>query len=143
MTIAPHGGLSYQDAVQQSVRAQNLEFRLALLPRGGWVDETKVALESLDVLVASGLLCLLVNLLGSRRSASDAAKRRQTQKDRSGVKDGAAAEAAQARQAELEQAHMALAEARQAISGLQTRLEAAASAENRIAAATQVRLQLG
>ena len=50
-----------------------------------------MALESLDVLVASGLLCLLVNLLGSRRSASDAAKRRQTQKDRSGVKDGAAA----------------------------------------------------
>jgi hypothetical protein len=127
--------------VQQSVRAQNLEFRVALLPRGGWVDETKVALESLNVLVASGLLCLLVNLLGSRRSASDAAKRRQTQKDRSGVKDGAAAEAAQARQAELEQALMAL-EARQAISGLKTRLEAAASAENRIAAATQVRLQL-
>lgn len=127
--------------MQQSVRAQNLEFRVALLPRGGWVDETKVALESLNVLVASGLLCLLVNLLGSRRSASDAAKRRQTQKDRSGVKDGAAAEAAQARQAELEQALMAL-EARQAISGLKTRLEAAASAENRIAAATQVRLQL-
>jgi sensor domain CHASE-containing protein len=90
VTIAAQGGVSYQDAVQQSVRAQNLEFRVALLPRGGWVDATKVALESLCVLVASGLYCLMVNLLGSRRPAFDSAERTQTQAISSGGKDGAA-----------------------------------------------------
>jgi len=53
----------------------------------------------------------------------------------------AAAEAAQAKQGEFDQAHLALAQAHEAISKLQARLEAAASAENRTAAATQVRLQ--
>ena len=63
VTIAARGALPLQDAVQQPVRAQNLEFRLALRPRGGWVNATKVALESLGVLVVSGLLCLLASLL--------------------------------------------------------------------------------
>ena len=89
VTVAAHGALSFQDAVQQPVRAQNLEFRLALWPRGGWVNATKVAIESLGVLVVSGLLCLLANLLESRRLASATAEREPAQKVCSGAKDGA------------------------------------------------------
>jgi sensor domain CHASE-containing protein/HPt (histidine-containing phosphotransfer) domain-containing protein len=90
VTIAAHGALSIQDAVRQPVRAQNLEFRLALRPRSGWVNATQVALESLGVLVVSSLLCLLANLLQSRRQDSGVAERRQTQRDCSVVKDGTA-----------------------------------------------------
>ena len=89
VTIAARGALSFQDAVQQPVRAQNLEFRLALRPRGGWVNATKVVIESLGVLVVSGLLCLLANLLESRRLASATAEREPAQKVCSGAKDGA------------------------------------------------------
>jgi sensor domain CHASE-containing protein/HPt (histidine-containing phosphotransfer) domain-containing protein len=103
VTIAARGALSLQDAVQQPVRAQNLEFRLALRPRGGWVNATKVALESLGVLVVSGLLCLLANLLQSRRLAFETAEPGQTQKDRSGTKAGAAAAQAEFTLAELQE----------------------------------------
>jgi sensor domain CHASE-containing protein len=67
LTIATHGTLSAGDVVQQDVGAQNVRFRLLLQPRGGWVNKTKLVLEVLGVLVASGLVCLLVNLLESRR----------------------------------------------------------------------------
>ena len=103
VTIAARGALSLQDAVQQPVRAQNLEFRLALRPRGGWVNATKVALEALGVLVVSGLLCLLANLLQSRRLAFETAEPGQTQKDRSGAKAGAAAAQAEFTLAELQE----------------------------------------
>ena len=47
IAIASHGLSSLQDSVQQAVRVQNLEFRLALKPHGGWNDKTKLVLESL------------------------------------------------------------------------------------------------
>jgi sensor domain CHASE-containing protein/HPt (histidine-containing phosphotransfer) domain-containing protein len=191
VTIAARGALPLQDAVQQPVRAQNLEFRLALRPRGGWVNATKVALESLGVLVVAGLLCLVASLLASRRLASAAAERGPAQKVGSGAEGAqpelmlagspareegamrsanetnetalarlrqaelsarelqtrldatvrAAAQAAQAKQVELEQARLALAQAHQANSELQGRLEAAASAESKTAAAAQARLR--
>jgi sensor domain CHASE-containing protein/HPt (histidine-containing phosphotransfer) domain-containing protein len=103
VTIAARGAMSLQDAVQQPVRAQNLEFRLALRPRGGWVNATKVALEALGVLVVSGLLCLLANLLQSRRLAFETGEPAGTQKDRSGAKAGAAAAQAEFTLAELQE----------------------------------------
>ena len=103
VTLAAHGALSLQDAVQQPVRAQNLEFRLALRPRGGWVNATKVVLEALGVLVVSGLLCLLANLLQSRRPAFETGEPAGTQKDRSGAKAGAAAAQAEFTLAELQE----------------------------------------
>src|SRR6266478_456291 len=69
VAISSHGLSSLQDTVQQPVRAQNLEFRLALKPRGGWIDKTKVTMESLAVLLIAALVSLSVNLLESRRAA--------------------------------------------------------------------------
>jgi sensor domain CHASE-containing protein/HPt (histidine-containing phosphotransfer) domain-containing protein len=103
VTIAARGALSLQDAVQQPVRAQDLEFRLALWPRGGWINATKVALESVGVLVVSGLFCLVVNLLKSRRLANETAERGQTPKDGSGAKDSAAGAQAEFTLAELQE----------------------------------------
>lgn len=68
LTLAAHGALSALTAVQQPVRAQDVAFRLMLQPRGGWVNKPRLVLELVAVLVASGLVCLLVNLLESRRA---------------------------------------------------------------------------
>ncbi len=68
VTIAAHGGLSIPDAVQQTIRTQDLEFRLAVEPLGGWVSRTRLVLECVCVLAGAGLLCLLVNLLESRNA---------------------------------------------------------------------------
>ncbi|MGO8928993.1 MAG: CHASE domain-containing protein [Limisphaerales bacterium] len=103
VTIAARGALSLQDAVQQPVRAQDLEFRLALRPRSGWVNATEVALESVGVLVVSVLLCLVLNLLESRRLAFGTAEPRRTPKDRRGAKDSAAAAQAEFTLAELQE----------------------------------------
>ena len=103
VTIAARGALALQDSVQQPVRAQNLEFRLALRPRDGWVNATKVALESVGVLVVSGMLCLVLNLLESRRPAFETTEPRRTQKDRSGAKAGAAGAQAEFTLAELQE----------------------------------------
>jgi sensor domain CHASE-containing protein len=162
VTIAAHGALSLQDAVQQPVRAQNLEFRLALRPRGGWVNAPKVALEALGVLVVSGLLCLVANLLQSRRLAFETAEPRPTRKDRSGAKAGAAAAQAEFTLAELQErlegtAHLAsetneiaqtkLKQAELSARELQTRLdttvrEAAEAAQAKRAELEQARLAL-
>jgi sensor domain CHASE-containing protein len=68
IAIASHGLASLQDSMHQPVRVQNLEFRLALKPHGGWIDTTKVVLESLAMLLISGLISLSVSLLQSRRA---------------------------------------------------------------------------
>ena len=44
----------------------------AVPTRGGWADKAKLVLELLGVLGASGLICLLVNVLESRRSVEAA-----------------------------------------------------------------------
>jgi sensor domain CHASE-containing protein len=114
-TIAAHGALSAQNAAQQPVRAHNVEFRLLLQPHGGWVNKTKLAIEVLGVLVASGLVCLLVNLLESRRAVElalvdanqrlthETEERKRAQDDYRTVKDEAAAA-----QAELSRTRSAL-----------------------------------
>ncbi|MCX6922252.1 MAG: CHASE domain-containing protein [Verrucomicrobia bacterium] len=131
-TLAAHGALSIQDAVQQPVRVHNLEFRLAVQPKGGGINKTKVVLESLAVLAVSGLLCLLVNLLESRRAMEgeiaelnqrlgrETAERKQAQEDSRGAED----EAATAR-AELDRARSALASAREQETRLKDSLRAA------------------
>jgi sensor domain CHASE-containing protein len=156
VTIAARGGLSLQDAVQQPVRAQNLELRLALRPRGGWINATKVALESLGVLVVSGLLCLVANLLENRRLANGTAEPRQTPLDRSGVKDSAAGAKADFTLAELQErlegtvrrateinelAQTKLKQAELNARELQTRLDATVRAAAEAAQAKQAELE--
>ena len=130
--------------MQQPVRVQDLEFRLALQPRGGWISKTRVVLECLGVLAASGLLCLLVNLLESRRAvetalaeanqrlARETARRKQAQEDCRAAKDEAAAA-----RAELDRARPAL----QSSSELETRLNAAVRAAEEAAQARQAELE--
>jgi sensor domain CHASE-containing protein/HPt (histidine-containing phosphotransfer) domain-containing protein len=152
VTIAAHGALPLQDAVQQPVRARNLEFRLALRPRGGWVNATKLTLESLGVLVVSGLLCLVASLLASRRLASAAAERGPAQKVGSGAEGaqpelmlaGSQARAEGAMRSANETNETALARLRQAelsASELQTRLDATVRAAGQSAQAKQVELE--
>ena len=143
-TLAARGALSIQDAALQLVRVHDLEFRLALQPRGGWVNKTKVVLESLAALVVAGLLSLLVNLLESRRAveaelaelnqrlARESAGRKQSQEDWRGAKDEAAAA-----RSELERARSAL----QSGGELETRLNASVRAAEESAQARQAELE--
>jgi sensor domain CHASE-containing protein/HPt (histidine-containing phosphotransfer) domain-containing protein len=154
--IAARGAMSFQDAVQQPVRAQNLEFRLALRPRGGWVNATKVALESVGVLVISALLCLVANLLGRQGLANETAERSQTPKDGSGAKDSAAGAPAEFTLAELQDglkgtvrrapeinglAQTKLKQAELSERELQTRLDATVRAAEESARAKQAELE--
>ena len=124
VTIATRGALSLQDAVQQPVRTQNLEFRLALRPQGGWINATMLALESLGVLAFSGLLCLAANLLERRRLASETAEPRETPKDRSSATDSAAG-----------------AQAEFALAKMQERLEGAVRQVSEVNELTQTKLK--
>lgn len=136
VTIAAHGGLSVPDAVQQPVRAQDLEFRLAVQPPGGWVSKTRLLLEGVCVLAASGLLCLLVNLLENQhavemalaeanwRLARETADWKQAQDECRTAKD----EAAGSFQTQLEVAQAT-------ITDLQARLETATRAAREAAEA--------
>jgi sensor domain CHASE-containing protein len=148
VTIAGRGGLPPQDAVQQPIRAQNIEFRLALWPRGGWVSTTKALVESLGVLLLSGLLGLLAYLVGTQRqmeaSLSDldhrltreTADRKKAQEDLGRAKDAAAAV-----QADLKQTQAAVQRAESAIAEAQARVETATHAEKETAAAAEVQLR--
>ncbi len=103
LTIAARGVLSAQSAAQQAVRVQDVAFRLVVQPRGGLISKTKLLLEILGVLAASGLICLLVNVLESRRAveaalgdanqrlARETEDRKQAQADYQGARDEAAA----------------------------------------------------
>ena len=130
--MASARGAALRETVQQPVRIQNVEFRLALQPRAGWVNKAKAGLESLGVLLASGLICLLVNLLESRhaveaaladaneRLARESADRKQAQSDCLSAKAQAAAALADLKPARAAQ-HLA----ESAVTNLQARLEAA------------------
>jgi sensor domain CHASE-containing protein len=102
-TIETRGSVSAQGAVEQPVLAHDLKFHLALEPRAGWANNTKLLVESLGVLVASGLICLLVNVLESRRAVElaladanqrlirETEDRKRAQQDRQAAKDEVAA----------------------------------------------------
>ena len=143
VTIAAHGGLSVPDAVQQPIRAQDLEFRLAVQPPGGWVSKTRLLLEVVCVLAGSGLLCLLVNLLegrqvlemalaeANRRLARETADRKQAQDECRAARDEAAAARAEPDRARS---------VSQSSSEAETRLQASARAAEEMAQARQAEL---
>jgi sensor domain CHASE-containing protein len=124
MIIASHGFLASQDVVQQPVRVQNLELRIALRPQGGWIDTTKVVIESLAVLLFLALLALLVNLVESRRGVEgrlvevtqrltrEQAGQSQALTDRTKIEERMAATQAEFKntQLALEQAHSKVAQ---------------------------------
>jgi sensor domain CHASE-containing protein len=131
VVIASHGLSSLQDTVQQPVRVQNLELRLALKPQGGWIDKTKVVLESLVVILISALVSLLVNLMESRRALEAGlteATQRLTRKDADRTRaqlDGSGInERMTAIQAELKQTQLALEQAESKIAKIQGLLDA-------------------
>ena len=61
VTIAFRGLASLQDTIQQPVRVKSFDLRLALKPRGGWINKTKLGLESLAVLLVSGSRRLIID----------------------------------------------------------------------------------
>jgi sensor domain CHASE-containing protein len=143
-TIAASGPLAVQSAVQHPLRLPDLEFRFALQPRGGWVNKTRVVIESLGVLAASGLLCLLVSSLGTRRAvetalaeanqrlARETADRKQAREDCRNAPDETAA-----LRAELERARAA----GQNSGELEARLQASVRAADEAAQARRAELE--
>jgi hypothetical protein len=133
VVIASQGLSSLLATVQQPVRAQNTELRLALKPKGGWIDKIKVGLESLAVLLMSGIISLSVNLLESRRAmevelkeatqrlARETVDRSQAQADCTAAKEKSAAATA-----ELSQTQLALQKAESKAAQLQIQLDASA-----------------
>jgi len=112
------GDVRVASAVQQTVRAGNLEFRLALEPRGGWVDIWSVGWQAFLALFLAGLLCAVVNLFDSKRSleeALDETRERLTQETRAAgqaQQEVRAAKDGQSRaQADLERSAASLKEA--------------------------------
>ena len=148
LPIASHGLSSLQDTVQQSVRVQNLEFRLALKPQSGWIDKTKVVLESLAVLLMSALVALSVNLLESRRAVEaelteatqrltrEAVERTQAQADCSGAKERMATV-----QAEIKRTQLALQQVESKAAQFQARLDASDRARDQTVEAHQAELK--
>jgi sensor domain CHASE-containing protein len=144
VTIAAHGGLSIPDAVQQPIRTQDLEFRLAVEPPGGWFSKTRLVLECVCVVAGAGLLCLLVNLLESRhavemalaeanqRLLSETADKQQAQDEFRSTRDEAAAT-----RAELDRTRSAL----QSSTTAELRLQAAAREAEELAQARYVELE--
>ena len=98
--IATHGSFPLQDAVQQPVRAQNLELRLALRPRAGWGSPMKVALECLGVIAVCGLLWVAVSRWDGPRLASEAGEGIFASKPGGGTKEDLEAAQGQLRFAE-------------------------------------------
>ena len=98
--IATHGSFPLQDAVQQPVRVQNLELRLALRPRAGWVSPMKVAFECLGVIAVCGLLWVAVSRWDGPRLASEAGEGIFASKPGGGAKEDPEAAQGQLRFAE-------------------------------------------
>jgi len=65
--ITMRGIKSLHDTVQQPIRVQNVEFRLALRRQGGWISKSKVLLECSVVIVTSCVLFCLASAITSRR----------------------------------------------------------------------------
>ena len=144
VTIAAHGGLSVLEAMQQPVRVQDLEFRLAVEPIGGWFSKTRLVLEGVCVLVVSGLLCLLVNLLESRQAVEASlaeAKRRlereTADRDKAQVEFRSARDEVVTTRAELDRTRIAL----QSSTTGELRLQAATRAAEELAQALNVELE--
>ncbi len=112
------GNVDLSNAEKQSVRVGNLDFRLAVEPRGGWFNAWLTAAEALLALFLAGLLCAVVNLFESRRAleeALDENRERLSQETRSAgqsQQESRLARDAQAKaQADAERAQAALREA--------------------------------
>ncbi len=151
LTVSSYGPVTAKGAVQQAVKIQNAEIRLAVEPRSGWFSKLKFGIEIFAVLIFSGLVGLLINALESRQAVEsslaeanqqvsrDNAERQRHQEDMRVVKENATA--MQARQAEVEQTRTALQQAQQTIAELQSRLQTVGQTEKENAATVLVRLQ--
>ena len=154
--IATHGSFPLQDAVQQPVRAQNLELRLALRPRAGWGSPMKVALECLGVIAVCGLLWVAVSRWDGPRLASEAGEGIFASKPGGGTKEDLEAAQGQLRFAEekvrLQEAARSadiakqitqtkLKEAQARADELQARLDSAVRATAEAAQARQAEIQ--
>ena len=144
VTIAGHGHLSFPGAEVQSAPVPNARFYtvyLAVQPRGGWVNKTKIGLQCLAALVGSGLIWLVLHLLETgremerslaetnRRLARVTAERKQGQEALAGAQD------------ELKRARAALQQAESVAGDARARTEAAARAANETRETLQTKLK--
>jgi len=119
-SVAGRNWSSFENPVEQVIRAQNLELRLAIQPRAGWFDLAKCSLESLAAL---GLTALFTWLAILQRYGRDSKAALATLKSRlahevterklTEDKWRAARETAAAAQARLRQSDRAIAELRE------------------------------
>ncbi len=115
VALVSNGLSSLGGAVLEPVTVRNLEFRLALKPRGGWYDKANAAIESRAVLLFSALAALAIHLLAHHRDmgaeaetaaerlSREAAERKQAQADSRALQ-----EKLQKTQTELEQTRLTL-----------------------------------
>jgi len=144
--VAGTGVWSLADAVKYPVRIQNLEWQLALEPQTGWVNMTKVLIDSLGVLLVSGLVFLIAALLEVRREteaviqdqkqqlAAEVALRKQAQTEFQSAKTIAAAA-----QAEIQQIRDILKRGQVTLTETQARLEVALQNATEVGVAAQTR----
>ncbi len=67
VVVAGQGASEMNSAVQQRLRASNLEMVLAVQPRSGWLGLSLIGLQSLATLLGAGLLALLAALWEERQ----------------------------------------------------------------------------
>jgi sensor domain CHASE-containing protein len=126
-----HGKQPGRAAVQQTVRAQDIEFQLAVQPSGGWYSTTRLLLESAGALLVAALAGLCVNLFESRRAADSALAEVNARISRETTEHKAAAEESRtskqsiaAAQAEVQRLTTVLQQTEAKLAETQTRLDA-------------------
>jgi sensor domain CHASE-containing protein len=146
-TVVGSGAVTTQDAVPQTVRAQNLEFRLALRPPSGWIGKMRLFVEFAGVVVLSALLASLVGLMGARGSAESAVAEVNARLTReSGTQKQAQEETRRAKeelaatQTKLKEEHAALVGAEAKVRELHVTLDATVSEARNSAESAQARL---
>ena len=134
-------------AVRIPVRAQDIEFGLAVQRRGGWIDNSKLLTESIGALAVSGLCGLLVGLLGTRRTlkarlvdADGLLAREAAERERAQQECHSATEATASAQAQLKQTQAALQQAEAALERSHAQLDQTARGSQEARESLEARL---
>ncbi len=135
LVLATTGKFAFADSVRQGVVVRDLNLQAALLPRHGWINKTRVAVETIVALLAAGLVWLLLHTLraghdleeslaeANRRLEREGAESKQLQEEARKSKD-----AVTAAHAESSQARLALQQAQQKLADSETHANSATRA---------------
>ncbi len=128
--LAGAANVSYEEGEKHGLRIHNFVWVLAVQPRSGWLNTTKAVLESLGVLLVSGLIGLLVNAFDTRREMESSLadlnrrinremmERKEAEEQCRGARDESAAA-----QVELKRARAAAQESQTMLTDLQEQLQ--------------------